>query len=142
MNSVLPSPENATLERLEELAAQLWSELPAGAVVWLSGDIGAGKTTFAKALVRAAFGEAARSPTFALVNYYESPAGLLIHVDCYRLRNPTEAMELDLPDLQRDARLLIIEWPENAGAYVPQPDAHISFGHIERRDERRVERLL
>ncbi len=142
MNSMLPSPENATLERLQELAAQLWLELPHGAVVWLSGDLGGGKTTFAKALVRAASGEAARSPTFALVNYYESPAGLLIHVDCYRLQNPTEAVELDFPDLQRDARLLMVEWPENAGAYVPRPDAHIRFGHIERRDERCVERLL
>ena len=142
MNSMLPSPENATLERLEELAAQLWSELPHGAVVWLSGDIGGGKTTFARALVGAASGEGARSPTFALVNYYESPAGLLIHVDCYRLQNPSEAVELDFPDLQREARLLMIEWPENAGAYVPRPDAHFRFGHIERRDERFVERLL
>ncbi len=142
MNSMLPSPENATLERLEELAARLWCELPPGAVVWLSGDVGGGKTTFVKALVRAAAGEEARSPTFALVNHYESPAGVLIHVDCYRLRNPTEAVELDFPDLQRDARLLMVEWPENAGTYVPRPDVHIRFGHIERRDERRVERLL
>ena len=134
--------ETVTLEKLEEVAAELWSELPAGSVVWLSGELGGGKTAFARALVRAADGENARSPTYALVNHYVSPSGTLVHVDCYRLRHPTEATDLDFPELQRNACLLLIEWPEKAGEHAPPPNAHIRFTHVERQDIRLVERLL
>ncbi len=134
--------ETVTVERLEEIATGLWSELSPGSVIWLTGDLGSGKTTFAQAVVKAAGGEDARSPSFALVNHYASPAGSLIHVDCYRLRDSAEAIDVDFPELQREARLVLVEWPEKAGEHAPEPGAHLRFFHTGKRDERRVERLL
>ncbi len=130
-----------SLEALEEAAAVLWHELPPGAVVWLRGDLGTGKTTFVQALARAAHAEPARSPTFALVHEYQSPAGSIIHADCYRLRDPQEALDLDFPGLERRARLLAVEWPERAGAYAPSPTCELRFDHHEDPDRRIVERI-
>ena len=123
------------------MAKRLWEELAPGAVVWLTGDLGSGKTTFVQAVAHAAGAEAARSPSFALVHEYESTHGMLAHADCYRLREPEEAMDLDFPGLQRDARLLLVEWPEKAGGYVPLPDAHLAFAHTDEPEQRIVERV-
>lgn len=109
--------------------------------MWLTGDLGSGKTTFVQAVCRAAGAEPARSPTFALVHEYLSPDGPIIHVDCYRLRDPDEAVDLDFPGLLGGARLLMIEWPERAGDLAPPPDAHLHFAHAEQDDVRLVERV-
>jgi tRNA A37 threonylcarbamoyladenosine biosynthesis protein TsaE len=63
----------------------------------------------------------------------------LIHVDCYRLKQPEEALDLDLPALAARARLLVLEWPERAGRYAPSPDVHLRLGHSRDPDRRRVE---
>lgn len=128
-----------SLSELEAAAAGWWQRLRPGAVVWLSGELGAGKTTLVQALARAAQAEPARSPSFALVHEYASPQGPVIHVDCYRLRRPEEALDLDLAELAARARLLVIEWPERAGPYAPQPDLHLKLSHVEQPDRRLVE---
>ena len=128
-----------TLDDLAQEAARLWRTLPPGGVVWLSGDIGAGKTTFVQAVTRAAGALPARSPTYALVHAYASPEGPILHVDCYRLRHPEEARDLDLERLRREARLLLIEWPERAGRHAPPPDAHIRLRHGATPDARLME---
>jgi tRNA threonylcarbamoyladenosine biosynthesis protein TsaE len=107
----------------------------------LSGDLGAGKTALVQALARAAGAEPARSPSFALVHEYPSREGPLIHVDCYRLRRPEEALDLDLAALAAHARLLVIEWPERAGGFAPDPDLHLRLEHVERPDRRAVEQV-
>jgi tRNA threonylcarbamoyladenosine biosynthesis protein TsaE len=129
-----------SLEELEREAARVWRELPPGAVVWLSGELGSGKTTFVQAVARAAGGQPARSPTFSLIHEYASPEGPLVHVDCYRLRDPAEAIDLDFPGLERDARLLLVEWPERAGLYASPPDLHIRLAHADDPLERILER--
>jgi tRNA threonylcarbamoyladenosine biosynthesis protein TsaE len=134
--------DTVTLDGLQQLADRVWQELPVGGVVWLSGDLGTGKTTFVQALARSAGAEPARSPTFALVHEYAGPSGVIAHVDCYRLRDPQEALDLDFPGLQRSARLLLIEWPDRAGTLAPPPDAHLQFAHVAHPEERAVERLL
>ncbi len=130
-----------SLGELHREAGTLWQSLPPGSVVWLSGELGAGKTAFVQAVGRAADAHPVRSPTFALVHEYASPHGPLIHVDCYRLRTPSEALDLDFPDLARRARLMLIEWPERAGAYAPDPDAHLRFAHVDDPAMRSVERV-
>lgn len=129
------------LASLQRAAADWWGSLPPGAVVWLSGELGTGKTTVVQAIARAAGAAPARSPTFALVHEYPSPAGCLIHVDCYRLRRPAEALDLDFPDLARRARLLLIEWPERAGPHAPVADLHLRFAHGRVPEVRVVERV-
>jgi tRNA threonylcarbamoyladenosine biosynthesis protein TsaE len=133
--------EGLTLDQLQAAAARLWQELPPGAVVWLTGELGSGKTTFVQAVAAAAQAEPARSPSFALVHEYPSPHGPLVHVDCYRLRRPVEALDLDFPGLERQARLLLVEWPERAGDLAPPPQAHLRLAHAADPDRRVLERV-
>jgi tRNA threonylcarbamoyladenosine biosynthesis protein TsaE len=128
-----------SLSELEEAAARWFEALPRGGVLWLSGELGAGKTTLVQALARAAGAEPARSPSFALVHEYPSPHGPLIHVDCYRLRRPEEALDLDLDALAARARLLVIEWPERAGSYAPPPHLHLALRHATDPERRLVD---
>jgi tRNA threonylcarbamoyladenosine biosynthesis protein TsaE len=129
-----------TLEELAAEAAHVWATAPRGGVVWLSGDLGTGKTTFVQALGRAAGAAPARSPTYALVHEYPSPEGVIVHVDCYRLKHPDEAVDLDFRVLERRARLLLIEWPERAGRHAPAPDVRITLAHAASPDRRLLER--
>ena len=118
------------------LARELASLIRQGDVLLLAGPIGAGKTTFARALIRAATGDPAEevpSPTFTLVQTYATPRGEIWHADLYRLEDPHEALELGLDEAMEDA-ICLIEWPERLGelapgvaltlAFVARPDAH------------------
>jgi tRNA threonylcarbamoyladenosine biosynthesis protein TsaE len=98
------------------LAASLAHQLRGGDVVLLSGGLGAGKTSFARALI-AALGHEGEvpSPTFALVQPYDELAPPVVHADLYRLEDPGEMAELGLDSLGEDA-VLIVEWPERAGS--------------------------
>lgn len=118
--------ETATLQ----YAARLAQALPAHAplVLYLHGDLGAGKTTIARGLLQA-LGErgAVRSPTYALMAEYEpQPALRVMHLDLYRLSDPDELHALGLADHLADSRLWLIEWPERgAGGGLPPADAHL-----------------
>lgn len=101
--------------------------LPPGSVVWLTGPLGAGKTTLVSALVRRRTGRPqATSPTFALVHHYDGPHGAIYHVDCYRLRRPEDAIDLDWQTMV-SSDLLLIEWPDHAGPWAPPPTVTIAL---------------
>ncbi len=133
--------QTVSLKDLDAYAAALWGQLSPGSIVWLTGDLGAGKTAFVQALARAAGAESARSPTFALVHEYPAEEGLVVHVDCYRLRSPEEAIDIDFPQLVSQARVVVVEWPERAGALVPAADVHIAFAHTNAADQRTISRV-
>lgn len=107
----------------------LGETLPPGSVVWLEGDLGAGKTTLAKAI---ALGLGVRgstaSPTYALVHRYEGRRGPVHHVDCYRLSGPDDGRDLDWEGLAGGDALLV-EWPDRAGAWALAPTVRIRLGH-------------
>ena len=116
------TPGDSRTIALQEVAAEareLWQELPRGAVVWLTGELGSGKTTFVQALAEAAGADRASSPTFSLVNEYECPRGVIYHADCYRLKSVDEALDLDFPGILRSALVVLIEWPERAADRLP-----------------------
>jgi tRNA threonylcarbamoyl adenosine modification protein YjeE len=97
------------------LGAQLAAELTPGALVLLSGGLGAGKTALARAMVRTLAGDPTMdvpSPSFALVQPYEAKGAPLLHADLYRLRDPREIDELGLFD--RPDAIVLVEWPERA----------------------------
>lgn len=124
---------------MRALAFDLGAGLAPGEVVWLTGDLGAGKTTFVQSLVRGlGVAAAATSPTYALVHHYDGTAGPVYHVDCYRLTRPEEAHDLDWDTLIRGAALLI-EWPERAGDWAPRATRRVSLGHTPDPNVRRVE---
>lgn len=131
-----------TLAEVRAEALELWREVPSGSVIWLTGDLGTGKTTFAQALAEAANASHARSPTFSLVHEYEGADGSIFHADCYRLKAPEEALDLDFPEMQKRARLLMVEWPERAGKLAPPADVWLVFTHCEDPSLRLMERAL
>lgn len=105
--------------------------LPPGAVVFLEGDLGAGKTTFARALARGlGVDQAATSPTYALVHHYHGRRGPVYHLDCYRLRSPDEAADLDWQGLLADGDALLVEWPERAGSWAPAATHRVRLVHL------------
>jgi tRNA threonylcarbamoyladenosine biosynthesis protein TsaE len=135
------SQQTVSLEDLDGYAGTLLRQLSPGSVVWLTGDLGAGKTAFVQALARAARAEPARSPTFALVHEYPAEEGLLVHVDCYRLQSPEEAIDIDFPQLLRQARVMLVEWPEKGGTLVPAADVHLAFAHTDAASQRTISRV-
>jgi tRNA threonylcarbamoyladenosine biosynthesis protein TsaE len=103
------------------LAASLARLARPGDVIALAGELGSGKTSFARAFIRA-LGDAAEevpSPTFSLVQTYETQAGSIWHFDLYRLARCEEALELGFEDALAEA-IVLIEWPERLGALLPE----------------------
>ncbi len=108
---------------MEAFGVRIAARLRAGDVVALSGDLGTGKTTLARAILHALGhkGEVP-SPTFTIVETYDATAMRVpaVHADFYRLERPEEAEELGLDDY-RDGAALIAEWPEKAGGFAHEP---------------------
>lgn len=121
MSELLLADADAT----EQLGARLARSLPARAVAYLHGDLGAGKSTLARALLRAlGVTGTIRSPTYTLVEQYALPAGgLALHLDLYRIGNPggLEFLGLD----PAEARLWLVEWPERGQGGLPMADLDI-----------------
>jgi tRNA threonylcarbamoyladenosine biosynthesis protein TsaE len=111
------------LAAVERFGARIAARLRAGDVVALSGTLGAGKTTLARAIL-AALGHAGDvpSPTFTLIETYAAPPLRLpvVHADFYRLEDPREVRELGLDDYREGAALLA-EWPDRAGGFGHEP---------------------
>ena len=100
--------------------ARIAAQLRAGDVVALSGELGAGKTSLARAIIAAlGYQGEVPSPSFAIIETYDPPLLRLplVHADFYRLKDPTEARELGLDDY-RDGAALLAEWPEQAGGFA------------------------
>jgi tRNA threonylcarbamoyladenosine biosynthesis protein TsaE len=115
--------ELADLAAMEALGRRIAGQLRPGDVVALSGGLGAGKTTLARAIVGAlGYAGEVPSPTFTIIETYDPPAVALplVHADFYRLEHPREVEELGLDDY-RDGAALIAEWPENAGGFAHEP---------------------
>ena len=115
--------ELADLAAMQALGNRIAAALQPGDVVALSGGLGAGKTTLARAVI-AGLGYTGEvpSPTFAIVELYEPPALRIpvVHADFYRLKHPAEAQEIGLDDYREGAALLA-EWPESAGGFAHEP---------------------
>jgi tRNA threonylcarbamoyladenosine biosynthesis protein TsaE len=112
-------------------------------VVGLSGELGSGKTTLVQAICRGLGAHVvATSPTYALVHQYETPHGAPIyHVDCYRLKSPDDARDLGFEDMMRERAIVLIEWPERAGPWVPPLDRHFQLSYGGQTDIRELEEV-
>lgn len=116
--------------------------LEPGALLTLEGELGAGKTTFAQAVSRGlGVQDPATSPTYALVHRYAGRRGPVFHLDCYRLRTPDEAADLDWEGLLAEGDAIIVEWPERAGAWLPPPSHRVRLTHLPDPDRRGLEVL-
>ncbi|HET6553333.1 MAG TPA: tRNA (adenosine(37)-N6)-threonylcarbamoyltransferase complex ATPase subunit type 1 TsaE [Dyella sp.] len=118
------------------LAVRMAGMLDEGLVVYLHGDLGAGKTSFARALLGAlGVGERIKSPTYSLVESYRAGSRPAWHLDLYRIADPGELEWLGLDALSDPAALVLVEWPERGAGALPAPDlvVHLSYAGTGRR---------
>jgi tRNA threonylcarbamoyladenosine biosynthesis protein TsaE len=120
----------------------LGRSLPPRTLLAFEGELGAGKTTFIQAIARG-LGVAgqATSPTYALVHRYRGRRGPVFHLDCYRLRSPEEAADLDWEGLLSEGDAILVEWPEQAGAWLPAPTRRFRLHYLSDPTRRGLETL-
>jgi tRNA threonylcarbamoyladenosine biosynthesis protein TsaE len=115
---------------LEIFAHEFAADLHAPLVIWLQGDLGAGKTTFARGLIHAlGYKGRVKSPTYGLLEQYDLGSLQVLHMDLYRISDPGELEFLGLEDLLDDQTVLLIEWPDKGGQWLPEPDFIFNFGY-------------
>ena len=108
------------------LGARLAGLLKPGWVVYLRGDLGAGKTTLVRGLLRAlGYGGRVKSPTYTLLESYDLSGFVLQHYDLYRMIDPREWLDAGFRDECNASTLCIVEWPEKAKGLLPKPDLDI-----------------
>ncbi len=115
---------------MEALGRAIGPQLGAGDFVALEGDLGAGKTVLARAIIRAACNDLkldVPSPTFTLVQVYENANGPLHHFDLYRLENPDDIFDIGWDEAREGVTLA--EWPDRAGPYLPRKTITIRIAH-------------
>ncbi len=131
-----------TQPELEAEGVALGRSLPPRALVAFEGELGAGKTTFIKAITRGlGVRGPASSPTYALVHRYQGRRGPVFHIDCFRLRTPDEAADLDWEGLLSEGDAILVEWPERAGAWLPRPTRRFRLHHLDDPERRGLEAL-
>lgn len=127
-------------EETAALAQKLASSIEAGKPVLLHGNLGMGKSVFARALIRTLCGDddlEVPSPTFTLVQTYETPENLIWHFDLYRLKDPDEVYELGWEEALEDG-IILVEWPEKLGSLIPANVMKINFSANEQEPSKRV----
>lgn len=122
---VLPGEAETTA-----LARRLAPAVRGGGVVFLRGELGTGKTTFARALLRAlGVGERVKSPTYTLLERYKVDGRDAFHLDLYRIANPGELEWLGLDELDSPDTIVLVEWPERGAGALPAADLDITLEH-------------
>ena len=121
--------DEAQTERLGRLLA---GTVAAPALLFLRGDLGAGKTTLSRGFIQACGHTGpVKSPTYTLIEPYELGGRRIFHLDLYRLSDPGELDYLGLDDMLGDETILLVEWPERGSTYLPAVDLEISLQHRE-----------
>ena len=129
----------ATEADTERLGAALAPRLHAGLIMFLHGELGAGKTTFVRGVLRGlGYTGAVKSPTYTLVEPYQMGGLTIYHFDLYRLNDPEELEFLGVRDYLAGSGVCLVEWAERGAGVLPVPDVDIA---IDRQEEGRVVRF-
>ena len=133
MTSRPNEPDWVEVVRNEEAVAVLAAKFAVSAetpvVIYLRGDLGAGKTTFARAYIQSlGFSGYVKSPSYGLLETYEAGGQKILHLDLYRIEDPEELEYLALRDLFDDDSVLLVEWPDRGKHHLPGPDLVLEFG--------------
>ncbi len=123
MNIALNSPQQT-----EMFGAALGRALPEQCIIFLHGDLGAGKTSLVRGVMRGAgFNGAVKSPTYTLVEEYQLQQRLIFHFDLYRLKDPEELEWIGIDDYFQQTAQCFIEWPEMGEGELPPADLEITL---------------
>ena len=119
-----------TEQDLVLFANKFASDLQLPLIIWLQGDLGAGKTAFARALIHSLGYEGrVKSPTYGLMELYQLASLQVVHMDLYRINDPGELEFLGLMDLLDEKTILLIEWPDKGGSWLPEADLIFTFSY-------------
>ena len=122
--------ERVDLIALKAKASFLAQQLKPGAIVYLTGPLGAGKTTFVQALLaHLGYEGHVKSPTYSLVESYHLAIGDFHHFDLYRLKDPAELAFIGLRDYLNGHAICLFEWPEKGDAYLPKADWQLTLAY-------------
>ena len=136
IDSVLNNSEQLRLQLADESAtlalgaaiADCLRQCSSGALIYLSGELGAGKTTLSRGIARGlGYSGRVKSPTYTLVEVYVISRLNLYHFDFYRFGDPEEWQEAGFRDLFNETNICLVEWPEKAGELLPPPDLRIAL---------------
>jgi tRNA threonylcarbamoyladenosine biosynthesis protein TsaE len=129
VTAVFPLPDEAATQRAGEALAPA---IGPGMVIFVEGDLGAGKTTLVRALIRAlGHAGAVKSPTYSLVEVYVISSLYLYHFDFYRFESPEEFLDAGFDEYFTDTSVCLVEWPERAQGCVPPPDLRLRLHHAD-----------
>lgn len=115
-----------------DFGAKLYQTCSQGGVIFLNGNLGVGKTTLVRGFLHAAdITQSIRSPTYTLMEHYETEKLKVIHMDLYRLSEPDELEYLAVREMLNTDTLFFIEWPEKAQGFFRQIDLEINIDYFE-----------
>jgi len=127
VTAVFTLPDEAATQHLGETLAPL---LRPGLVIFLEGDLGAGKTTLSRAMIRALGHRGpVKSPTYSLVEVYVISSLYLYHFDFYRFESPEEFFDAGFDEYFNDSAICLVEWPQRAQGCLPSPDLRLRLHH-------------
>ena len=132
-----------TVQSIEEtwrVAAEVAEQLTPGMVLALTGDLGAGKTTFMQGIAFAlGIKRPITSPTFTLCQEYQTPKFKLVHMDLYRLNGPDDLLTIGFPEHLESGAVVAVEWPERGGDLIPPDALHITLTLSDDAETRAIE---
>ncbi len=115
-------------EETEQFGADLFKTVPSKCLIFLCGDLGAGKTTMVRGFLRAAgYNGAVKSPTYTLVEEYTIDGRKIFHFDLYRVVDPEELEWIGIRDYFDQDSICFIEWPDKGKGFLPEPDIIITL---------------
>ena len=115
-------------EETEAFGAELFKIMPSKSLIFLQGDLGAGKTTLVRGFLRAAgYNGAVKSPTYTLVEEYTIGGRKIFHFDLYRVVDPEELEWIGIREYFDQDSICFIEWPDKGKGFLPEPDRVISL---------------
>ena len=140
---IVTSNENETMAAGRELAKEILGiQSDRSIIIFLEGELGAGKTTFTKGILKGLdYQELVKSPTYNLVEIHETKNHKVFHFDLYRISEPIELEEIGIEEYLKElGSVSIFEWPKNGKATLPSPDFHvqISYKNVDQNNKREL----